>query len=254
VADYVQTVEFIPRIKSRELLLGYLASTTPHISLVALTRRWDFVYPDPVHPRVKNYAWTALFASSPVFETVPDVVGDPVAVANGILTGAGFNLGAQTSEYSEDVPAGNVISQNPVAGAIAGLGTLVFLVISVGAPPSPAEVPPTVAPFPPTFEIPLQVGQPQVFAISLGQTPYQLTFRYRNVTNGGWVLDIADTNGNAIISGIPLVTGTNLLAQYAYLDFGGALWVQTTSDPDAVPTFENLGGDALIWWVPDTLQ
>lgn len=66
---------------------------------------------------------------------------------------------------------------------------------------------------------------------------------------GGWVLQIADQSGNVLVSGIPLVTGANLLAQYAHLGFSGGLYVQTTNNPDAVPTFSNLGSDALLYWV-----
>lgn len=97
-------------------------------------------------------------------------------------------------------------------------------------------------------EIPLD-ARPQQFRISLGGIAYTMTVRYRNVTDGGWVLDIADASKNEIISGIPLVTGANLLAQYDYLGFKGRLWVQTTANPDAVPTFENLGTGAKLYFV-----
>ena len=99
------------------------------------------------------------------------------------------------------------------------------------------------------YEIPLQVGTPQSFSITLGGVQYRLTLQYRNDPAAGWTLDIADSTGDPIISGIPLVTGADLLAQYAYLGFGGRLRVQTTSDPDAVPTFTNLGDDGLLYWV-----
>lgn len=102
---------------------------------------------------------------------------------------------------------------------------------------------------PSVYEIPLQTGIPQQLFISLGGTTYQLTLKYRNVDQGGWTLDIADSGGNAIVSGIPLVTGCDLLAPYKHLGFAGGLWVQTLSDPDAVPTFENLGSDGLLYWV-----
>lgn len=101
------------------------------------------------------------------------------------------------------------------------------------------------------YQIPLQQN-PQQFTISLGGVSYQLTLQYRNVDQGGWTVDIADALGNPILSGVPLVTGTNLLAQYDYLNFGGALWVQTSSDPDAVPTFENLGEDGNLYWVTNS--
>ncbi|MCY1536175.1 hypothetical protein D9M68_716190 [compost metagenome] len=73
--------------------------------------------------------------------------------------------------------------------------------------------------------------------------------QWRNAAESGWTLDIADANGNAIVNGIPLVTGCNLLEPYAHLGFAGVLWVQTTADPDAVPSFESLGiGSHLYWW------
>lgn len=98
------------------------------------------------------------------------------------------------------------------------------------------------------YEIPL-TSTPQTFNITLGGTTYEFALYYRNVTGGGWTIDISDANGNPIVTGIPMVTGTNLLKQYAYLGFQGGLWVQTTSNPDAVPTFQNLGTDGKLYWV-----
>lgn len=97
--------------------------------------------------------------------------------------------------------------------------------------------------------IPLQAAQPQTFNVTLGNTSYRFTLQWRNDPSGGWVLDIADAAGNDIVCGIPLVTGTNLLGQYQHLGFRGGLFVQTNGNPDAVPTFENLGNDALLYWV-----
>jgi len=102
---------------------------------------------------------------------------------------------------------------------------------------------------PSLYKIPLQPGVPQTFAATLDGLQYTLTLRYRDDPAGGWVLDIGDNAGNPVVTGIPLVTGINLLEQYAHLGFVGGLYVQTTSDPDAVPTFDNLGGDALLYWV-----
>lgn len=97
------------------------------------------------------------------------------------------------------------------------------------------------------FEIPLSPN-PQTFTVSLSGTEYRLTVQWRDAEGAGWVVDIADTSGNPIIQGIPLVTGVNLLDQYAYLGFTGVLWVQTTADPYAVPTFDNLGVDSHLYW------
>lgn len=38
-----------------------------------------------------------------------------------------------------------------------------------------------------------------------------------------------------------MITGANLLEQYAYLGIDVDLRVQTDNDPDKLPTFENLG-------------
>lgn len=91
-----------------------------------------------------------------------------------------------------------------------------------------------------TLEIPL-TAEPQTFAIALGDTTYQLTLSYRDAVGGGWILDIADVDGAPLLCGVPLVTGADLLVQYRYMNFGGELNVQTDSDIDAVPTFDNLG-------------
>jgi uncharacterized protein DUF6983 len=100
------------------------------------------------------------------------------------------------------------------------------------------------------FQIPIP-APPLVETVTLSGTVYTLTLQYRNTLEGGWILDIGDSNNNPIVTGIPLVTGSNLLAQYAYLGFIGGLFVQTTSDPDAVPTFDNLGTDGLLWYVTE---
>ncbi len=99
-----------------------------------------------------------------------------------------------------------------------------------------------------TFRIPLLEGQPQKRNVQLSGVDYELTLTYRQ----GWVLDITDISGNPKITGIPLVTGANLLDQYQHLGLNGGLYVQTTSNPDAVPTFDNLGADGQLYWVDAT--
>ncbi|SPA44833.1 phage baseplate plug family protein [Cupriavidus taiwanensis] len=100
------------------------------------------------------------------------------------------------------------------------------------------------------FEIPLS-PLPQRFAITLGGVDYRLTVQYRKAGGAGWVLDIADANNAPLVSGIPLVTGTDLLAQYKHLGFAGRLWVQGSADPDDVPTYEDLGIGSHLYWVTD---
>lgn len=98
------------------------------------------------------------------------------------------------------------------------------------------------------YEIPLS-SEPQSLVVSLSGTAYRLTLVW-NPVSSAWVLDIADTSGNAILSGVPLVAGADLLAPVAYLGLGGALYVQTDNDAEAPPTVDNLGATAHVYWVP----
>jgi hypothetical protein len=98
------------------------------------------------------------------------------------------------------------------------------------------------------FEIPLS-PHAQFFVTSLAGVNYKLTFRWNDPAQI-WMMDIADSSGNPIISGIPLITGADLLAQYGYLNFGGALIVQSDVMPDAVPTLANLGKQGHLYFVP----
>lgn len=56
-----------------------------------------------------------------------------------------------------------------------------------------------------------------------------------------WIVSLYDDNGNAIIEGMAMVTGANLLEQFAYLGLGFQLVVQSDNDPDEVPSYTTLG-------------
>jgi hypothetical protein len=100
------------------------------------------------------------------------------------------------------------------------------------------------------YEIPLS-STPQTFTIALGGVTYTLTFRW-NTQNAAWTMDIGDAAGSPLVSGIPVITGADLLAQYGYLGFSGQLVAQTDNDPDAVPTFENLGTNGHLFYLSPT--
>jgi len=97
------------------------------------------------------------------------------------------------------------------------------------------------------YLVPLQ-AEPQTFSISLAGNTYTLTLKW-NAPNATWVLDIADANGNDIVTGIPLVTGVDLLGQYKYLGIGGSLVVQSTNDPSLVPNDETLGSTGNLFFL-----
>lgn len=104
------------------------------------------------------------------------------------------------------------------------------------------------------FSIPL-TGIPETFSIAIAGKTYRLTLTYRDTDEGGWVLDIAndtDDPGAAILQGVPLVTGADLLAQYPDLAFGFALTVEHPGDLlEGEPSFRGLGAIKFIVETPD---
>lgn len=75
---------------------------------------------------------------------VPNVVGLAQSAATTAITDAGLTVGTITTEYSDTVAVGNVISQSPAAAELVNVGTSVNLVVSQG--PAPVTVPNVVTP------------------------------------------------------------------------------------------------------------
>jgi len=76
--------------------------------------------------------------------TVPDLSGMTQDQAQVALAGAGLVLGTPTPEPSTTVPSGEVIRQDPAAGAEVAKGSAVNIVVSSGSPsPSPSPSPTT---------------------------------------------------------------------------------------------------------------
>jgi hypothetical protein len=103
------------------------------------------------------------------------------------------------------------------------------------------------------FQIPL-VNVPQTFNITLSGVEYTFTCKW-NDQGQTWMLDIADAVSNAyLLTGIPLVTGIDLLDGLAYVGIPGSLYVYTPTDPDAVPTLDNLGVDSFLYYETSVSQ
>lgn len=97
------------------------------------------------------------------------------------------------------------------------------------------------------FEIPLS-PQPQTLAATFPNgVSYNMRLIYLFTPNDCWELDIDDADGNPIVCGIPLITGADLLEQYAYLGFGCRMFCTTDGDDFAVPRFYNLGTTAHLY-------
>ena len=98
--------------------------------------------------------------------------------------------------------------------------------------------------------IPITTGTPaQEFSITLNGTSYNMTAKW-NSRASFWTLDIADENKIAIVNGVTLKTGSDLLSPY---NFGiGGLYVYNASDTEQEATLETIGVDAvLVYLTPE---
>lgn len=86
-------------------------------------------------------------------------------------------------------------------------------------------------------EIPLTPDNQQFNAV-INHKNYRIKILWRESC---WVMDLMDEQKKVIISGIPLITGVNLLAQYNWMDFGFALFVGCDDPMQEMPTKTDLG-------------
>ena len=102
----------------------------------------DVISQDPVGGTsvVKGSAVDLLISDGPEMVAVPDVVGMSQADAGSAITGAELTVGTISYSYHDTVPAGDVISQEPVGGTPVIRGSAVNLVISDGPETAPYVV------------------------------------------------------------------------------------------------------------------
>ncbi|HBH7053963.1 TPA: hypothetical protein KV183_003460 [Morganella morganii] len=70
------------------------------------------------------------------------------------------------------------------------------------------------------IEIPVS-NKNQQFDIQLDGGRYRIRLVYRQFC--GWVADMMDQAGTDIFTGVPLVSGTDILEPYRYMGFNGSL-------------------------------
>lgn len=98
------------------------------------------------------------------------------------------------------------------------------------------------------FVVPL-TNVPQQFDITIAGRQLNVTCKWNEFQ--GWVLDVYDSNGDPRILNLPLVTGCDLLGQYAHIDPTGKAIVYTDGDQYAPPTINNLGSESNLYLVVD---
>jgi len=98
------------------------------------------------------------------------------------------------------------------------------------------------------YKIPLS-NVPQRFELSLAGTDYIMVVRWFSGM-GLWVFSLLESDTERIlINDRPLVTGCDLLEQWAYLKLGGSMICFTSGNEDLPPTLENLGGEANLYFI-----
>jgi beta-lactam-binding protein with PASTA domain len=117
---------------------------------------------------------------------VPGVVGETEPNASSAITAAGLTVGSVDNEYNDTVKAGNIISQNPLAGTILPVGSSVDLLVSLGKP-----------------EVPDVVGMSQAAAHSSitavdNLTVGTVTYEYSDTVDPGLVIS-QDPNGETLV-------------------------------------------------------
>lgn len=89
-------------------------------------------------------------------------------------------------------------------------------------------------------ELPLTPGA-ALFTVSIKGREFRFRLAYANTAEAGWFVDIGDGESNALVCGLPLLPGMNILGQFAYLGLGFGLLVSVTGKGDLPPTFEDMG-------------
>lgn len=101
-----------------------------------------------------------------------------------------------------------------------------------------------------TYEVPLTPAN-QELTIQLETQVYNLRVTWLgSEADPCWILDISDDAGNPILSGVPLVTGVDLLEQFPDLGFEGRLFCGHDGDLTENPLYTDLGDTSHLWWEP----
>ena len=95
-------------------------------------------------------------------------------------------------------------------------------------------------------EIPLSPDNQQ-FAVAINGVNYSIRTLWRDAAR--WVMDLLDSSGAGIVTGIPLVRGANLLASFSYLELGFGLVVLCDDPTQDYPTKTDLGISSHLWAV-----
>ncbi len=104
------------------------------------------------------------------------------------------------------------------------------------------------------FTFPLRNDLPQYsFNITLSGTIFQIQMIY-NVRMDRWIMNINDSAGNQILSGLPILIQRNITGQYGTLAIpAGVFLAQDNTGQDTQPTQFSFGVDHTCYYIdPDS--
>ncbi len=129
----------------------------------------------------------------PVLVSVPDVTGMTQANAQAAIVAAGLVVGTVTEAYSNTVPPGNVISQDPLGGTQVSKGSTVNLTISKGVTAGP---------------VPNLIGMTQEYAqfqiVMKGFVVGTISQEYSETVESGHVISQNPAPGTLYLHGSPI--------------------------------------------------
>lgn len=123
-----------------------------------------FMYPSPGRTIKKGKTVEVWLSKGSRYARVPNIVNLPREEAGSRIRAAGLNEGEVTQEYSDTIPAGNIIRQSPAPGTRVEREQPVNMVFSLG--PKPEPVPDVTYDVPPT-----QPGEVRSFDVKLTVPP-----------------------------------------------------------------------------------
>jgi len=147
-------------------------------------------------------------SEGPATIAAPNVVGLSQAQATADIVSAGLILGNVTQQNDDTVPAGDVISQDPIAGTMVASGSGIDLVVSLG--PGTTAVPDVTG---------LTTAEAITSIVSAGLTPGAVSNEFSDTVPMGLVIS-QDPTGGAMV------------APASTVDIVVSLGVGTTTVPD----------------------
>ncbi len=132
----------VPNLVGKPLEKAETIAAEKHIDLIVRTEQFNEDYPAGTVYYMNPAAGRSIKTGKPIdvwvskgsrFGTVPDVMKMPLEEAKTKITDAGLNVGEVGQDYSDTVPAGNVIQQTPKPGTKQERGQPVNLAFSLGS-------------------------------------------------------------------------------------------------------------------------